>query len=144
MSIIRTDEQAEALDILKLIIETADFYRAMGELLTGENVNHKLFEIAKEREAYIDPFRKVVKELGELPEEPDSDKEWVDELGGKMTKWLSTDSTNAILEKCLKKDEVLTDVINKTALAEQSTAFKKLLDSLHDHLIKTKENITKQ
>ncbi|ODN67246.1 hypothetical protein [Methylophaga muralis] len=142
MSIIRTDEQAEALDILKLIIETADFYRAMGELLTQENVNHQLFEIANEREAYIEPFRKVVKELGELPEAPDSDKEWIDELGGKMTKWLSVDSTHAILEKCLKKDEVLADVINKTALGDQSTEFRKLLDSLYDHLAHTKKRIS--
>lgn len=142
MSIIRTDEQAEALDFLKLIIETADFYQAMGELLTEENVHHQLFDIAKEREAYIEPFRKVVKELGELPEAPDSDKELVDELGGKITKWLSADSTKAILEKCLKKDEVLADVINKTTLGEQSAEFKKLLDSLYDHLAQTKQRIS--
>ena len=63
MSIIRTDEQADALEILKLIIETADFYRAMGDLLTQDNVKHPLFDIAREREAFIAPFQKVFKEL---------------------------------------------------------------------------------
>ena len=79
MSIIRTDEQADAQVILKLIIETADFYRAMGDLLTQDNVNHPLFDIAEQREAFIEPFQKVVKALDELPETPDSDKELVEE-----------------------------------------------------------------
>ncbi|HAO24372.1 MULTISPECIES: hypothetical protein [unclassified Methylophaga] len=141
MLIIRTDDQADALEILKLIIETADFYRAMGELLTEENVNHPLFDIAKQRESYIESFRKVVKQLHELPATPDSDKEWVDELGGRMTNLFSADSTQAILDKCLKKDEVLAELINNTALAEQSTEFKKLLDSLYKHLAETKQLI---
>lgn len=144
MSIIRTDEQADALEILKLIIETDDFYRAMGELLTEENVHHPLFEIAKEREAYTEPFRKVVKQLDELPEAPDSDKELVDELGGRITKLLSADSKTSIFEKCLKKDDLLAEVISNTTLGEHSTEIKKLLDSLYDHLTKTKKLILNQ
>lgn len=138
MSIIRTDEQADALEILKLIIETADFHRAMGELLTQENVNHQLFAIAQEREAYISPFQEVVKALDELPARPDSDKELVDELGGKITQLLSADLENAILNKCLKKDELLVEAINNTALGEHSAEIKTLLDSLNDHLASTK------
>jgi len=141
MLIIRTDDQADALGILKLIIETADFYRAMGELLTEENVDHQLFDIAKEREAYVEPFRNVVKELHELPVTPDPDKELVEELGGKITKLLSDDSKSAILDKCLKKDEVLSDLISNTALGEQSTEIRTLLDALNDHLASTKKQI---
>jgi hypothetical protein len=139
MSILRTDDQADALEILKLIIETADFYRAMGELLTEENVHHQLFDIANEREGYIEPFREVVKELHELPAAPDSDKEFVEQLGGKITQLFSADSTNSILDKCLKKDEVLVELISDTALGEQSTEFKRLLDSLDQHLANTKK-----
>lgn len=139
MSILRTDDQADALEILKLIIETADFYRAMGELLTEENVHHQLFDIANEREGYIEPFREVVKELHELPAAPDSDKEFVEQLGGKITQLFSADSTNTILDKCRKKDEVLVELISNTALGEQSTEFKRLLDSLDQHLSNTKK-----
>ncbi|MDX1572724.1 MAG: hypothetical protein R3341_01770 [Methylophaga sp.] len=134
MSIIRTDEQADALEILKLIIETADLYRAMGELLTQDNINHPLFDIAREREAYITPFQKVVKSLGELPARPDSDKELVEEIAGKITQLLSVDYENAVFEKCLKKDAVLADVIDKTTLGEQSPEIKTLLDSLNNQL----------
>lgn len=142
MSIIRTDEQADALDILKLIIETADLYRAMGELLTEENVHHQLFDIAKERESYIESFRDVVRQLGELPEAPDSDRELVEQLGGKVTQLFSADSTKAILEKCLKKDDVLAEVISNTRLDEHSAEFKNLLESLDHHLTTTRQRLS--
>lgn len=141
MSIIRTDEQADALDILKLIIETADFQRAMGELLTQEDVNHPLFDIAKERETYIEPFREAVKALHELPAAPDSDKELVEQLGGKFTQLFSADSTKAIFDKCLKKDDVLAELIDNTSLGEHSTEFQTLLDDLQAHLIATKKRL---
>ncbi len=142
MSIIRTDEQADALEILKLIIETADLYRAMGELLTQDNINHQLFDIAREREAYITPFQKVVKSLDELPARPDSDKELVEEIAGKITQLLSADFENAVIDKCLKKDAVLADVINKTALGKQSAEIKTLLDSLNNHLSDTQKRLS--
>ncbi len=142
MSIIRTDEQADALEILKLIIETADLYRAMGELLTQDNINHPLFDIAREREAYITPFQKVVKSLDELPARPDSDKELVEEIAGKITQLLSADFENDIVDKCLKKDAVLADVIDKTALGEQSAEIKTLLDSLNNHLSDTQKRLS--
>lgn len=142
MSIILTDEQADALDILKLIIETADLYRAMGELLTEENVHHELFDIAKERESYIESFRDVVRQLGELPEAPDSDRELVEQLGGKVTQLFSADSTKAILAKCLKKDDVLAEVISNTRLDEHSAEFKNLLESLNHHLTTTRQRLS--
>lgn len=141
MSIIRTDEQADAQVILKLIIETADFYRSMGELLMQDNINHPLFEIAQERETYVEPFLKVVKTLGELPVTPDSDKELVEEIAGKLTQLLSKDYKNVIFDRCLKKDAMLAEVINNTALGEQSAEFKTLLDALNEHLAGTREHI---
>lgn len=141
MSIIRTDEQADAQEILKLVIETANFYRVMGELLSEENINPPLFEIAQERETYIAPLQGLVKALGELPETPDSDKELLDELGGKLTQLLSDDFQNAVFDRCLRKDELLADVIDNKALSEQSTEFKNLLGSLNDHLAETRKRI---
>lgn len=141
MSIIRTDEQADAQVILKLIIETADFYRSMGELLTQDNINHPLFEIAQERETYVEPFLKVVKTLGELPVTPDSDKELVEEITGKLTQLLSRDYKNVIFDRCLKKDAVLAEVINNTTLGEHSAEVKTLLDALNEHLADTRKRI---
>ena len=116
MSIIRTDAQTDALEILKLIIQTVDFYRAMGEELSKENIHHQLFDIADEREAFITSFQQVTKELGDLPSTPDADREWIEEIGGKLTQLFSDDPKNAIEEKCLEKDEVLANHVNNCHL----------------------------
>ncbi len=141
MSIIRTDDQADALGILKLIIQTADFYRAMGDALTKENIQHQLFDIADEREAFITSFQQVTKELGDLPSTPDADREWIEEIGGKLTQLFSDDPKNAIEEKCLEKDTELANLVNTTTLGEQSAEIKQRLDSLNEHLISSKARL---
>ncbi len=141
MSIIRTDEQADAQEILRLTIKTADFYREMGESLSKDNVNHRLFEIADMRESFIAPLQQIVRALHEYPTAPDADKEFVDELRGKVTKLFSTDSKNAIFDKCLEQDEALAELINTTILRSKSTEFKQLLDSLNEHLLNTKTKL---
>lgn len=141
MSLIRTDEQVDAQEILKLTIKTAEFYREMGESLSKDNVDHSLFEIAKQRESFIAPLESAVEALHEYPTAPDADKEFVDELSGKVSKLFSDDSKSAIFDKCLKHDEALADRINSIVLSEQSTELKRILDSLNAHLLNTKADL---
>lgn len=138
MSIIRTDAQADALEILKLIIQTVDFHRAMGELLTADNIEHRLCDIADERETFITSFQHVTTELGDLPSTPDADREWIDEIGGWLTQLFADDSKRAIEEKCLEKDELLANLLESTTLGEQSADIKQRLEALKDHLNRSK------
>lgn len=138
MSIIRTDAQADALEILKLIIQTADFYRAMGEQLSAENIQHSLFAIADERETFIESFQHIIKELGDLPSTPDADKEWIEEIGGKLTQLFADNPKRAIENKCLEKDELLVNLVNTTTLGEHSADIKQQFDALNQHLISSK------
>lgn len=141
MAILRTEEQVDGLEILKLIIETANFYRAMANLLDEENLYGKILTLAKERETFIAPFQEVVELLGELPAIPDPEKELVQEIGSRLTQLISSDSNNAILDKCLHKDEELADLVNHTALAKQSVEFKTLLHALSDNLVNSKQTL---
>ena len=138
MSIIRTDAQADALEILKLIIQTADFYRAMGEQLSTENIQHSLFAIADERETFIETFQHVIKELGDLPSTPDADREWIEEIGGKLTQLFADNPKRAIEDKCLEKDEILVNLVNTTTLSEHSTDIKRRLEALNENLKRSK------
>ena len=141
MSIIRTDTQADALEILKLIIQTADFYRAMGEQLSAENIQHSLFAIADERETFIESFQHIIKELGDLPSTPDADREWIEEIGGKLTQLFAEDPKRAIENKCIEKDELLANLVNTTTLGEHSADFKQQLDALNQHLNSSKARL---
>lgn len=141
MSIIRTDAQADALEILKLIIQTADFYRAMGEQLSAENIQHSLFAIADERETFIESFQHIMRELGDLPSTPDADREWIEEIGGKLTQLFADNPKRAIEDKCLEKDELLVNLVNTSTLGEHSADIKQQLDALNKHLKSSKTRL---
>ncbi len=141
MSIMRTDEQIDALEILKSVVKTAHFYRAMSEQLAQEPVGDLLANIAAKREAYVAPFEQVVKQLHELPAPPDADEEWLEELGGKISKFLSGDSNATVLEKCLEKDDALVELLKGAELGDKSPEFKRLIDELEGHLSETRQRI---
>ena len=100
-----------------------------------------MFDIADEREAFITSFQQVTKELGDLPSTPDADREWIEEIGGKLTQLFSDDPKNAIEEKFLEKDEVLANLVNNTTLGEQSAEIKQRLDALNQHLMSSKARL---
>ena len=141
MSILRTDEQIDALEILKSVVKTAHFYRAMSEQLAQQRVGDMLADIAKQREAFVAPLQQVVKQLDELPAAPDADGEWLEELGGKIAQFLSADAEAAVLDKCAEKDDALLALINRAELGNKSPEFKQLIDELEGHLADTRERI---
>ncbi|WP_287818162.1 hypothetical protein, partial [Idiomarina sp.] len=114
MSILRTDNQADSIEILKLVIETTDYYREIAKVVGDDNLASKLNDIANERSSYIEPFENVVKDLGELPAKPDPDKELLHKIEGELTQFFSANSKSAILDKCLQEDEELATVVKRT------------------------------
>jgi rubrerythrin len=141
MSILRTDNEADGVEILKLVIETTDYYREIANVVEDADLASKLDDIAKERASYIEPFENVVKDLGELPAKPDPDKELLHKIGGELTQFFSANSKNAILDKCLQEDEELAAVVKRTELGEKSSAYQKLLDALAENLSDTRKSI---
>ena len=141
MSILRTDNQADSIEILKLVIETTDYYREIAKVVGDDNLASKLNDIANERASYIEPFENVVKDLGELPAKPDPDKELLHKIEGELTQFFSANSKNAILDKCLQEDEELATVVKRTELGEKSAKYQKLLDALAENLSKTQKSI---
>ncbi len=141
MSILRTDDQADSIEILKLVIETRDYYREITSVLEDGELASKLDTIANERASFIEPFENVVKDLGELPVKPDPDKELLHKIGGELTQFFSANSKNAILDKCLQEDEELATVVKRTELGEKSAKYQKLLDTLAENLRETQKSI---
>lgn len=137
MSIIRSDNEADGVEIQKLVVETTDYYIEMADVLEDESIAQELHNIARERASYIQPFEQLVKQLDELPVQPDPERELMQKLGGEITNLFATDSQKAILEKCLREDAKLLDLVSKTHLGEQSPEFQQLLDSLLAHLRNT-------
>ena len=126
MPILRTDDQADSIEILKLIVETKNYYREIASVLKDGELANKLETIADERASFIKPFENVVKELGELPAKPDPDKTLMQVIQGELTKLFSVDAKNAILDKCLQEDEALETAVKNTQLGQQSAEYQTL------------------
>lgn len=141
MPILRTDDQADSIEILKLIVETKDYYREITNVLEDGELANQLEAIANERESFIEPFQNVVKDLGELPAKPDPDKTLMQVIQGELTKLLSVDAKNAILDKCLQEDEALETAVKNTKLGQKSAEYQKLLDELTENINNTKKNV---
>lgn len=141
MSILRTDNQADSIEILKLVIETKDYYREIAKVVEDDNLANELDSIASERASFIEPFENIVKDLGELPAKPDPDKELMQIIEGELTQFFSADSKTAILDKCLQEDDDLAAVVKSTELGEKSSEYQKLLDALAENLSDTKKSI---
>ena len=139
MSILRTDDQADSIEILKLVVETKDYYREIASVLEDGELANKLEAIANERESFIEPFQNVVKDLGELPAKPDPDKTLMQVIQGELTKLFSVDEKNAILDKCLQEDEALETAVKNTKLGQKSAEYQKLLDELAENINNTKK-----
>ncbi|ASG66652.1 hypothetical protein CEW91_11120 [Idiomarina piscisalsi] len=141
MPILRTDDQADSIEILKLIVETKDYYREIANVLEDGELANKLETIADERASFIEPFEKVVKELGELPAKPDPDKTLMQVIEGELTKLFSVDAKNAILDKCLQEDEALETAVKNTQLGQQSAEYQRLLDELTENISDTEKTV---
>ncbi|MTJ01524.1 hypothetical protein [Idiomarina piscisalsi] len=141
MPILRTDDQADSIEILKLIVETRDYYREIANVLEDGELANKLETIADERASFIEPFEKVVKELGELPAKPDPDKTLMQVIEGELTKLFSVDAKNAILDKCLQEDEALETAVKNTQLGQRSEEYQKLLDELAENISDTEKTV---
>jgi rubrerythrin len=141
MSILRTDDQADSIEILKLVVETKDYYREIASVLEDGELANKLEAIANERESFIEPFQNVVKDLGELPAKPDPDKTLMQVIEGELTKLFSVDEKNAILDKCLQEDEALETAVKNTELGQKSEEYQKLLDELAENINNTKKTV---
>ena len=141
MSILRTDDQADSIEILKLVVETRDYYREITNVLEDSELANKLEAIANERESFIEPFQNVVKDLGELPAKPDPDKTLMQVIQGELTKLFSVDEKNAILDKCLQEDGALETAVKNTKLGQKSAEYQKLLNELAENINNTKKTV---
>lgn len=141
MSIIRTEQQADAVEILKLVMETHDYYADMSEV-ANDDIGAVLECVAAERASFIPRAKAMVKALGELPVQPDPDKELLQKVGGGITQLLAGDSNDAVIDKCLQHDQKLADLLANTELRGDAHEHQPLIEQLSQHLHATRSKLS--
>jgi uncharacterized protein (TIGR02284 family) len=97
MTLLRNALQTALHDVVLACGEAADGHEAAAELLEGDPLAHVLRELAAERRAFAGQLGERLRELDDLPPEPDADLETVRELATWVKAALTGDQRHTVL-----------------------------------------------
>lgn len=141
MSILRTDAQVAAQELLVAVSETADFYAEFADYLEQSELQSELQTVAVRRESYIEPLMAVVRSLHDLPKTPDSDQELGKLILGKLSASLSSSPTSKILQELLHAENHLLSLIENCFATELKGKEDALLNAISEHVSMTTERL---
>ena len=99
MTLLRSGLQTALHDVVLACLETADGHEAAAGILANDPLAATLRVWAQERRAAADPLGDIVRELDDLPPEPDADLETVRELATWVKAALSPDQRQTIVDE---------------------------------------------
>lgn len=141
MTLIRTDQQV-ALNTALVAIETsADHYHAAAEHLKDSPVSAALRRISDERNSLSQRFKAAIRNSGDLPPEPDPDRESLEQLAQQIGAAIAPDQTLKVLEQRLAAEQKLAALIADTRDAKLNAASDALFAELVEHIHSVTERL---
>ena len=105
MNLILSDKQVALNALYVAIRKSADHSRDLARFIDDAKLTTALGEIAVQREILSQNVRAVIHTLGDLPAEPDPDRETLEQLAHKIRALVSSDQQVKILEQCLGAEQ---------------------------------------
>lgn len=141
MSLLRTDQQV-ALNTALVAIETsADHYHAAAEHLQDSAVSEALRQIGDERNSLSEGFKTAIRNSGDLPPEPDPDRESLEQLAQQIGAAIASDHTAKVLEQRLAAEQKLAALVTDTRNVELDDASDALFVELFEHIHRVTERL---
>jgi hypothetical protein len=107
MSLLRSDEQVALNDLLVASETSVDHYRDTAELVLHSPVSKEMQAVANERQALVKQLEYAVRASGDLPSEPDADRESVEKLYHRVHAAVADDEIGDLLEQRLHGEHEL-------------------------------------
>lgn len=141
MTLIRTDQQV-ALNTALVAIETsADHFHAAAEHLKDSAVSDALRRIGDERNSLSQGFKTAIRDSGDLPPEPDADRESLEQLAQQLGAAIASDQTIKVLEQRLAAEQKLSEQVKDTRTVELDDASDALFAELVEHIHRVTERL---
>ena len=121
MTLLRNALQTALHDVVLACGEAADGHEAAAEILAGHPLAEVLRQLADERRELAGRLGERLRELDDLPPEPDADLETVRELATRVRAALSPDQRQTVLEERRAAEAHLLETIEQ-ALARPDLA----------------------
>jgi uncharacterized protein (TIGR02284 family) len=132
--LLRNELQTALQDVEVALLEVADGYDGAADILADSPLAPTLRELADERRAAAARLGEAIRELDDLPAEPDADLETVRELATRVKAALTGDQRHTVLHE-RKAAEAHLQATAEQALAQPdlSPETRALLEQIRDH-----------
>ena len=102
-----------ALDVVaESCRETADEYRTAANVTHDAELAQLFGELEEKRRTAADELMREIREMGNLPDVPDADREALDHLSTRVKAALATSEREALLADCRQREEKLAAAID--------------------------------
>ena len=113
MSILRSDTQVALNDLHRSLQESADHYRYAADTLQDAAASGACKKIAEERRALAGQAADAIRETGELPGEPDPDREAAEQIRERLEAMIGDDEVSAVVAHRLQGEEELLRILER-------------------------------
>jgi len=104
---LRSEAEVAVNDLLAALREVADVYADDAEAVDEPALKSLFGELGRRHQVLCDRLRQVIPQLGDLPREPDADKETLHRLGNRLKALLSGDERQVYLDERADAEQVL-------------------------------------
>ncbi|HEY7885873.1 MAG TPA: hypothetical protein VIC08_13095 [Cellvibrionaceae bacterium] len=137
MPLLRTDLQMALNDLHVTLLESADYFRDAAEFLGGgqnQSAGNFLESLADERYQLAERIEAAIRDTGDLPSVPDTDRETGNELWQKLEALMDDDKTAHILAQRLEAEEAIQQELESDAMDVFRSGYHKLYQAVVEHV----------
>lgn len=113
MNLLRTDLQTALHDLHVALQENIDNYRDASTFVEDRRAGELFAAIAGEREPLRDEIEQAIRDVGDLPAAPDTDKETGEQLLHRLQSLFSRDQTEDVIAQRLEAEAALEEVLDE-------------------------------
>jgi len=144
MALLRNELQTALHDVVLACSEAADGHAAAAEILAGDPLAPLLRQLAEERRELAGRLGERVRELDDLPPEPDADLETVRELTTLVKAALTGDQRATVVEERRAAEaHLLATVEQALSQPDLSAATRPLLEQIRDAAATAQQRLAK-
>ncbi|MDO3383081.1 hypothetical protein [Gilvimarinus algae] len=134
MSVLRNDVQVALNDVHVAFMESADHYRDAADFLNKASVSRGLIAIAEQRDQLVGDIEKAIRDSGDLPSVPDTDRETGEQLIQHLTAMFSADETQGVLQQRREDEQWLQELLDSPELACLAKDYQAIVSRCRDNI----------
>lgn len=141
MSLLRSDLQTALQNLHVSLQESADNLRDLAEFIEDTEATALLERLARSRDGLVDEIAQAIREAGDLPAAPNTEREAGEHLIHRIRALFAADQTANLLRQCLEAEAHLHQVLSECDELNPGRPYPHWRERVNDHLADTRERL---